>query len=105
MRKLKASGFRDIERSEDQLRSYSYEVVRMYDPFVASYFDKALSFLNSHTFETDLDRFVWQLHSEGHSCREISSILEKSKSHRPLSKSGVLGRIRALEDIMLKTAV
>jgi hypothetical protein len=104
-KKLKASGFKDIERNEHRLSMYSYEVFDAYDPLTEDYYNKALNFLQSHTFQSDLDRFIWSLHANGRSVREISSELESSTIYGPLSKSSVHERITKLEAQMLKRAV
>jgi hypothetical protein len=88
-KKLRASSFKDIERSETQLSVYSYQVYDNYDPAVEDYYSKAQEFLNSYQFSTQLDQFIWQLHSEGKSYREISFCLEESKAYPPLKKDAV----------------
>ncbi len=81
-KKLKKSGFEDIENDKGQLRSSdSSEYVKNFDPIAAyakeEYFRRAGFFLYSHKFETSLERKIWELHVEGASIREIVKILKK----------------------------
>lgn len=120
-KKLKASGFKDIERSEHQLRVYSYQVYDSYDPAVADYYVKAEAFLLNHKFENEFDKIIWELHSQGQSVRKIQSHFEKkggisSKSKREAlglqkkgenltpSKTVIHDRITKLERVMLESS-
>lgn len=104
-KRLKRSGFKDIERSESQLSSYSYEIFRNYSPFIEDYYAKTLNFLNSYKFECETDRFIWKLYCDGCSYRQISTELERSTTHRPLKHAAIGERIKALESLMLNSTV
>jgi hypothetical protein len=90
-RKLKDSGFVDIEaegKREIDLRNAN---VRDYEA-VQAYYRAAVRYLNSGEFSKEGHREVWALHCEGLSCREIASSLgiDKSNTHR------LIARYRAL---------
>jgi hypothetical protein len=104
-KKLKASGFRDIERSEMELSSYSFEVAQKYNRETVDYYAKCSEFLHNHTFPTKLDEFIWSEHADGRSLRDISSKLESHDIYPPLKKDAIRGHIVRLEAIMLKKAV
>lgn len=104
-KKLKASEFKDIERNEHQLSMYSYQVFQSYSPFIQDYYSKALDFLHTFSFNSDLDRFIWSNHAAGLSCRDISTLLKASTTYLPLEKTAVHDRIRAIEALMLKEPV
>lgn len=80
-KKLKRSGFEDIEMNETQLKRYSTDfntitVVRTYEA-KTEYYSMARRFLNSHQFETPRERIIWEYHSNAISCRNIAKILNK----------------------------
>lgn len=87
-KKLKKSGFEDIEQDEDHLKSWSYEFFREYDEnkFKAKeeYYNMASEFFNNYHFENSTDKFVWFQHSEGVSIRDIVKMLKvkRIKSYR-----------------------
>lgn len=80
-KKLKRSGFEDIEMNETQLKRYSTDfntvtVVRTYEA-KTEYYSMARRFLNSFQFETPRERIIWEYHSNAISCRNIAKILNK----------------------------
>lgn len=100
-KKLKASGFKDVELSEDELSRYSYQLTQAYREGTADYYLKASDFLQTHTFKDKTDRLIWSLHAEGQSCRQISAVLAKRTAHPSLNKSRIHARLCAIESIML----
>lgn len=82
-KKLAKEGFKDIERDEDTLKSYSGTRRGDVNGTVADwqakaqYFQMATNFLNDYRFESEFDRTVWMYHSEGLSKYEISAIFRK----------------------------
>ncbi len=88
-KKLKKSGFEDIETSDGNLRVYdSYKLFQsgprhcMTPDWIAakeSYYRSAEHFLNRHVFNSPVERKIWALHSEGVSIRNILKVV-KSKS-------------------------
>ena len=85
--KLKKSGFDDIEMPNGKwLKQYHNEYYQArYTPLEfqnkEEYFRKARHFLIEHAFESEKDRLVWQLHSEGLSLREITKKLKIKLKH------------------------
>lgn len=100
--RLKESGFQDIEDRDsprEMLKSWhSTLFIHRYDKerFSArqQYFELATQFLNAHEFNSDLEREVWFLHSEGKSLREIANETGK------VSKDGALKIIKSLRKAM-----
>jgi len=82
--KLAATGFEDIEPNENTLKKWSYSFNRHYDTAdliqaKADYYYEAGHFLNSHKFETEVERVIWEYHTNGLSIRNIIKILKKAK--------------------------
>lgn len=104
-KKLKKSGFKDIEQNEDRLMVWdSTEFQKNYSEikFKAreSYYRMAEHFLTNHKFTSEAERYTWQLHSEGKSIREIIKLMRARgfKAYMDL----VWGRIKTLRQIMLR---
>lgn len=106
-KKLKDDGFKDTESIEDidqdriqALRRESYS--RDMDPVIRQatedYYQIAAVFLSSYTFETELDKIVWEYHTNGLSVRSISETLGKAKIKR--AKTQVWEIIKRLEHKM-----
>lgn len=90
-KKLKKSGFDDIEKDEDNLKSWSSDFFRRHktdhkeyhreyneDKFKAheEYYRMAEEFLTNYHFENSTDRFIWSQHAEAVSIREIVRMLK-----------------------------
>jgi hypothetical protein len=97
-KKLKAFGFVDIEDTTfNNPQSYTFKDPLMFK-VTQEYFYLAGHFLNDYEFESEIDRIIWEYHSNGLSVREISATLKKVKIK--LSKSAVGNKIKKLADIM-----
>ena len=84
-KKLKDTGFRDIEFSEespylidDYMRS-AKAVTRSNLKSIAEHYRLASEFYWIHTFKRKYDKLVWQLYVEGKTERETVRILSKSR--------------------------
>lgn len=84
-KKLKDSGFEDIESSEDSLKSYSNRTFNLTDKnqhggwqFKAEYYRMASHLLHDHEFKNERQKYIWELHTNGISVRDISRLLKKS---------------------------
>lgn len=96
--KLRESGFIDIEDRDsprEMLKSWhSTLFIHRFDQerFSArqQYFELVTQFLHSYEFDSELEREIWFLHSEGKSLREIAKITGQ------VSKDGALKIIRKL---------
>lgn len=86
-RKLKDSGFNDIEDTESPK-----EVLKLWDSVQFRrertiktfrekhrYYQMTTYFATSHTFSSKFEERVWCMHSEGFPCREIAKKLKSNK--------------------------
>ena len=100
-KKLKDSGFKDIEHSSGALdRSYTKSKRTQVEiEVIQHYYSMASALLNNHTFEDHIEKVIWEYYSEGMSAREIAETLTKSgikkKKHVTVSKI-----IKKLETLM-----
>lgn len=83
-KKLKDTGFEDIEQDETYLKvwsSYFFKVNYNATLFEAKedYYRMAGYFLNEHKFESEYDRLVWSMHADGLGIREIAKRLRRKK--------------------------
>jgi DNA-binding NarL/FixJ family response regulator len=82
---LKESGFVDIENNKNPDLPVKSDVRRDSKKFsdfasVQEYFLKASHYLNKGSFESEREKEVWKLHSEGQSMQEIGKLLGLSKT-------------------------
>ena len=76
-KKLEQNGFEDIELShrDSLIRWHHADFQYFYSPESFRqkeyYFYLANQFLNQYQFESEVEKKIWQLHSEGMGCREI----------------------------------
>lgn len=83
--KLKESGFKDIEYGDNQLREPSTRFIR--DRALNSiegrakreYYQLAEYFLNEHKFSSNLERVIWEYHTNAISIRNIVKLLREAK--------------------------
>lgn len=103
-KKLKDSGFNDIEQDEDNLTQWSsskiyrgqnngasFEDAMLKREMTTEYYRLAGQFLHEHVFKNDKEKLIWRLHSEGLSLRDISATLKSNKDAvhaivKPLAK-------------------
>lgn len=100
-KKLKSSGFHDIEEPDsprEMLKQWALELARPSNALKfqekRDYFLKATHFLNDYKFKSLKERKVWELHSDG------LSLMQTAKKVR-LSKSWVGTIVLKLQRIML----
>lgn len=83
--KLKTSGFEDAESSEHHLKVWSSQFARKKSVLSweakAAYYHMANAFLNAYKFESDLERIIWEYHSNAISVRNITKLLKKVQIH------------------------
>lgn len=83
-KKLKDEGFEDIERDPDTLKCYDSshfletKTKRRRDR-VEPYYKLADLFLSEHKFDTEIERVIWEYHSNGLSVRKITDTLKRVK--------------------------
>ncbi len=83
-KKLKDSGFNDIESRSDSLIQWQDSFHQGYHTEITlqakkDYYIAAEHFLNYYPFKNEAEVRIWALHSEGVSIREIVGILDKEK--------------------------
>ena len=111
-KKLKQSGFEDIEYDEDHLKHYvssglsrrlngaTYEVKMQLDESTQEYYRLAGQWLFDHTFNGSRERLIWTLHSNGESFRDIAKQV-KTKDYKA-NKDNINTLITKLAAEMLK---
>lgn len=86
-KKLKESGFEDIESSDGRLKEYSStlkgnpnKVFTQNGGWEAKeeYYRMASHFLLEHKFKTNLEQVIWEYHTNGIGVRDIATILDKT---------------------------
>jgi hypothetical protein len=108
-KKLKKSGFEDIERDEYSLKyttsnalfSKHGRIRTGTHVMIQEYYYMAEHFLNSYTFASERDRVIWNYHTNGLSNDNIAKTLKKAR----IKKCGrwtVWRIINELKEIMFK---
>jgi hypothetical protein len=104
-KKLKKSGFEDIEYSDGSSKSCKPRTPRGLDPSlrqsIIDYYNMCDAFLNDHTFETELDKVMWEYHSNGISNMDIVLILKQTKVKKT-NRDWVQKRLKDLKEQMKK---
>lgn len=105
-KKLKDSGFEDIEDENNELKVWS-SAFRRKKSLVSweakeSYYHMANKFLNEYQFENSLDKIVWEYHSNAISMRDISDLLIKTKVKKNFNRTYVWRILARLQDSMKK---
>ncbi len=105
-KKLKKDGFVDIERDENTIEKYSSVFNRELSYVEASgrltYYTMATSFLHDYDFPSELDRIIWEYHSNGISYRNIARLLKKARVSK-LGYNGIHLRIKKMCEIMFES--
>lgn len=82
-KKLKDSGFNDIEDESENIDrgSWDFRTTKVMNSFntKSEYYYRATQFLNDYNFDTALDKTVWMYHAEAIGVRDISKLLIKLK--------------------------
>jgi hypothetical protein len=120
-KKLKDSGFEDIEQESGMLKTWSSvaytgragssddrwgtdiqgKIVTNYAK--AEYYRLAEQFIYSHKFGSALEREIWTLHANGTSCRNIAKKL-RPLTRKKLNKDSINEIVSTLTKIMLSQA-
>lgn len=105
-KKLKVDGFDDLEYGDDFIRSAKPALLRkpqtstIYQESIEEYYYMATHFLNDFKFKSNVQRIIWEYHSNGISSRDIAKLLTKAKIRQPPKKSTVFVIIKRLEQSM-----
>lgn len=82
-KRLKDEGFVDIEHSDGSINSGVPRGISGQDPelreLTEEYYNMATQFLNDHEFESELDKVIWEYHTNGLSPRNIAKVLNDAK--------------------------
>lgn len=82
-KKLANSKFKDIETADGQLREFHYRIPLIADPIKArakeEYYRLAGQFLHDHAFASKTEAYIWELHSQAISIRNIVKRLRNKK--------------------------
>lgn len=110
-KKLKEEGFVDIEADEDTLKSWdsggyhrsrvSTEQTLWMQQNAEAYYGLASSFLHEFKFETELDKVIWEYHSNGISVRNITKLL-KNAGIKKINRTAVWIVVKKCKEIMKK---
>lgn len=102
-KRLAAEGFKDIENRGGSLNSASPRSFRSKDPIqrqaIEDYYSICYQFLIEYKFTTEIEKVMWEYHTNGISIRNISKILTGAKVKK-ISKTSVGEIIRNLEITM-----
>ncbi len=100
--KLARSGFEDIEQDEEYLKRgvSTIDPRRVTWESQAQYYQMTTDFLNDYEFNSNLERIIWEYHSNGISGRDIAITLTKAK--QPINRMTVWRVIKRLESEMKK---
>lgn len=105
-KKLENEGFEDIEQDEDNLKLWSIEFFRtrynksLYEA-KEEYYRLAGSFLYEYSFKDATDKFIWKLHAQAISTRDIEEKL-KATPHKHIKKDAINDIVRKLAKEMIK---
>lgn len=110
--KLKASGFKDIERDEFNLKKPTAKWILPRKGLVRSGRYKAIQeyyyygehFLSTYNFNTPFDKIIWAYHINGMSMKGIADTLNKTKIYRT-NHTTVWQVIKRLREIMKNTLI
>ncbi len=83
-KKLKDSGFNDLEKENNEMRSlnggvpYNYrsDKPKVVTEAIEAYYYLCRHFLNDHQFENERERIIWTYHTEGIPSSQIKTILK-----------------------------
>lgn len=112
-KKLKKSGFIDIEVNDYDLKNPSYryshldrrakftmQQAQIHWAAKQEYYYLANHFLNDHKFSSLRERNIWEYHANGVSIRSIVDILNKLPSRKKVNRDTIWKIIRNLSKIM-----
>lgn len=102
-KKLEKSGLENIEQPDGKLKKWSADKFGRRPEWNASkaeYYRAAGKFLYDYKFEAPVDKFVWEMHSNGHSRSEITVALKKARYNK--GPKFVRSTVERLSKIMLE---
>lgn len=104
--KLKKSGFKDIEHSDESMNSGRPRVFRGASAkapvelqAIQDYYCMSYYFLNEYPFDSELDKVMWEYHSNGIAIRGIVKLINATQVEKT-NRIRVWKTIQKLENIM-----
>jgi IS30 family transposase len=97
--KLKKEGFKDIEYADGSLKGHAKKRSFVQQQATQEYYYLCYHFLHEYKFDSELERIIWEYHTNGLSARDIAVTLKKAKIIK-LSHQSVWIRIKRHENIM-----
>lgn len=86
-------GFTDIEVDDYSLKVWSVRITNKMREVpwqeVEAYYYMANQFLNQHIFKSELEKIIWEYHSNGISERDIANLLTKVAYRKTIKKTRV----------------
>ncbi len=102
-KKLKAEGFVDIEHEDGSINSGVPRTMKYKNPQLRDatqeYYYIANNFLHNYKFACELDKIMWEYHSNGISIRNIVALLHQTKVTKT-NRVKVWKTLKTLEKIM-----
>lgn len=89
--KLRAEGFSDIEHTDQKsgvtgdfafLKQHQQAVAKSYNAATENFYRLARSFLEHYSFSSAMEKYLWQLYSDGLAYRKIQKLLAKRYAKR-----------------------
>lgn len=91
--KLRKTGWKDIEQDEDNLKRWETSSNKHRRPGLwestEAYYQMATNFLNDYTFSDNVEKIIWEYHSEGISIRDIVVLLRKAKIRKKFTRQSI----------------
>lgn len=101
-KKLKASGFNDIEHKDGSINPSHIRRQQkhpIYREAIQEYYYMCYHFLHEYAFPNEIERVIWEYHTEGVGVRDIADTLHKVKLSK-IKKSMVFYILKKLEQEM-----
>ena len=99
-KKAEESGYKDIEYKNGSMSASHLRSPRqkhaVYRESIAEYYSMCYHFLNEYAFENEVEKVIWEYHTERISARNIALLLQKA-GIRKKRKTAVWQIIKALE--------
>lgn len=104
-KKLKESGFEDIEQPDGKLKLWHshYFGKALTDPITAKakeeYYTMAAEFLDTYSFASPEEKHIWEMHASGKTVSEIYRHLKDTD--RKMYRDGIIKLVKRLADTMV----
>lgn len=102
-KKLHDNGFRDIESDENHLKFYTSQFGAKFLKAEgvweakARYYQMAENFLGDYKFASEMERVIWEYHSNGISYRNIAKLIAKLRLVKKTNRTTIYQVIKRLK--------